>query len=67
MDSRRFVIATGPIEGLFQIDEIEAEDVVVSEGFVIFIRVNGEEETTETVAMFNQNWVKSVKEVKKND
>lgn len=62
MDSRRFEVGTE-----FGSRYVDAEDVVVSEGFVIFIRVNNEEETTETVAMFNTAKTYSVMEVKTDD
>lgn len=42
-----------------------AQDVVVVDGFVMFINVDEENDTTKTVAMFNGNFIQAVMEVTK--
>lgn len=42
-----------------------AQDVIVVDGFVMFINVDEEDDTTKTVAMFNGNTLYSVMEVTK--
>lgn len=60
MDLRKFKVTLAT--GVF---DVEAHDVIVTEGCVLFINLNEEDETTKTVALFNANFVQAVMEVTK--
>ena len=66
MDSRKFKITFTP-ENEYE-EDVEADDVLTHEGFVVFLNDSGEKTTTK--AMFNSSVVFGVTEIKeenKND
>lgn len=68
MDLRKFKVTLGPdTENLYRPFDIEADDVVVVEGFVMFVLLTDDGNVDKTIAMFNQNQVQSVIEETKND
>lgn len=62
MDSRKFEIRVDD-----QFIQVDADDVVVVEGFVMFVLLTDDGNVEKTIAMFNVNKVTSVVEVLEND
>lgn len=62
MDSRKYNIHFEK-----EIVQIAADDVVVAEGFVLFVANDEDGNVDRTIAMFNQDLVKYVMEDLRND